>query len=146
MELIKQLYNHPTLLDEFGAKRINRASIIMMLLFAPLFIIGLALAILTTNIPVLVQSGIWFVIVSLASLKLQNGSNSARKGMMIISVMNILGGILTISVGVDILVLGYSAGVVAGSAYVFFLMWGNNPIMRELSARRKQYSTSENIE
>ena len=140
MKLLKKLYNHPTLSDEVGAKRINLASIIMMMLFAPLLIIGLTLAVLTTNIFVVVQSGVWFVLVSFASMKVQTGSNSARKGMMIISVMNLLGGVLLLSIGGEFLLLGYSVTLVVSSAYVFSLMWGSNAIMKELSARRKEYS------
>ena len=94
MKLLKKLYNHPTLTDEVGAKRINRASIIMMIIFAPLMIVFLVLAILKANILLALQSGGWFALVSFASMKLQTGSNSARKGMMIISLMNLLGGIL----------------------------------------------------
>lgn len=141
MELIKKLYNHPTLTDDNGARRINRASLTLLLLFAPLLIIGLSLAVLASNIIVLIQSGIWFVIVSLASLKLQMGSNSARKGMMIISIMNVLGGILLLSTGDDVLLIGYSLALVVGSAYVFTLVWGNKSIMKELSARRREYPT-----
>ena len=140
MELLKKLYNHPTLSDEVGAKRINRASIIMMMLFAPLLIIGLTLAVLTTNIFVVVQSGVWFVLVSFASVKVQTGSDSARKEMMIISVMNLLGGVLLLSIGGKFLLLGYSVTLVVSSVYVFSLMWGGNSIMKALSARRKEYS------
>ena len=147
MKLLKKLYNHPTLSDEVGAKRINRASIIMMMLFAPLLIISLTLAVLTTkNIFVVVQSGVWFVLVSFASIKVQTGSNSARKGMMIISVMNLLGGVLLLSIGGEFLLLGYSIILVASSAYAFFLMWGNHSVMKELSARRKKYSKLESTE
>ena len=144
MNLIQRLYFHPTVSDEVGAKIINRASITMMVLFAPLLIVSFALAILTMNIFLAVQSGVWFAIVTIASMALQNGSNSARKGMMIISVMNLLFGAISLlpPIGDDFLFLGYSMIVVVGSAYVFFLMWGRDSLMNELSARRREYSKS----
>lgn len=144
MNLIQRLYFHPTVSDEVGAKIINRASITMMVLFAPLLIVSFALAILTMNIFLAVQSGVWFAIVTIASMALQNGSNSARKGMMIISVMNLLFGAISLlpPIGGDFLLLGYSMIVVVGSAYVFFLMWGRDSLMNELSARRREYSKS----
>ena len=144
MNLIQRLYFHPTVSDEVGAKIINRASITMMVLFAPLLIVSFALAILTMNIFLAVQSGVWFAIVTIASMALQNGSNSARKGMMIISVMNLLFGAISRlpPIGDDFLFLGYSMIVVVGSAYVFFLMWGRDSLMNELSARRREYSKS----
>ena len=144
MNLVQRLYFHPTVSDEVGAKIINRASITMMVLFAPLLIVSFALAILTMNIFLAVQSGVWFAIVTIASMALQNGSNSARKGMMIISVMNLLFGAISLlpPIGDDFYFLGYSMIVVVGSAYVFFLMWGRDSLMNELSARRREYSKS----
>ena len=145
MNLIKRLYGHPTVSDAVGAKIINRASIIMMVLFAPLLIVSFVLAILTMNIFLAVQSGVWFGIVTIASMALQNGSDSARKGMMIIAVMNLLFGALSLipPIGDDFLLLGYSILVVIGSAYVFFLMWGKDSLLNELSARRRENSKSE---
>ena len=73
--MLKTLYNHPTISNEVGTKRINRASIIMMMLFAPLLIVSFALVLITMNIFLVVQSGVWFAIVTIASMALQNGSN-----------------------------------------------------------------------
>ena len=139
MNLIKKLYAHPTVYDVVGAKTINRASITMMVLFAPLLIVSIALALITANIFLIVQSGVWFALITVATNALQNGSNSARKGMMIISVMNFLFGALSLSmpIGNDFLFFGYSILVVIGSGYVFFLMWGREPLFKELSARRR---------
>ena len=117
----------------------------MMVLFAPLLIVSFVLAILTMNIFLAVQSGVWFGIVTIASMALQNGSDSARKGMMIIAVMNLLFGALSLipPIGDDFLLVGYSILVVIGSAYVFFLMWGKDSLLNELSARRRENSKSE---
>ena len=137
MNLLRRLYNHPTLSDEVGTKKINRTSIVMMVLFAPLSLFSLILAIFTANIFLLFQSSFWFVLISFASMSLQSGSNSARKGMMIISAMNFLGGLLFLSISNELFIFMYSSIVVVGSVYTFVLMWGTESLFKELSARRK---------
>jgi hypothetical protein len=141
--VLQTLYNHRNLYDEGATKKINQTSITMMVIFSPTFFIPLLTAIFTERFFFLWAFSGWFVVITIVTFFLQIGFNFARKAMMIISVLNILGGIISLSNSGEILILTYSLIIMISSAYTFVLMWGTESVLRELTTRRKMYSSND---
>ena len=147
MTIIQTLFKHPNVLNEDGTKRINRTSSVMISIQVPVLIYGLYSSILTTNFLLFIQIAIWPTLSVLALFYLQKGSNSARKGILIICVLNILAG-LSVFLSMDgISSLQIYVGVMfLCSVYSFIQMWGTQNLTTELSARRKLYNKDDEME
>ena len=126
--------------NENGARRI-RIGVFGLYFVAATSLVGAAVNLLALSIVPALASLFWVWLSIWGSQKLLDGSNSARKGVLILMIFGMLGSAILMFSSSDISswneLITTAIGLVIGLAClrVFIAMWGNDDLREELAAR-----------